>query len=195
MYVGCFFLFLFYKRTVWDFVEIQRCPSLPFQHWPRYCIFFLLEKSSWLLYIVMRLMMTLITYLLAVKGALLPACACMKGAMTVWPNGGCDEDNNDIRSVCQFPQHWMFPVHERFINSVCVCACECVSSCVRLLWNDCLLQSQEQTDGNLTACSWQKWCVYDTFACLIVWKLISKEFKNIGTIALCLFKVFFSFFF
>lgn len=44
--------------------------------------FFLLEKSSWLLYIVMTLM-TMITYLLAVKGALLPACACMKGAMTV----------------------------------------------------------------------------------------------------------------
>lgn len=39
-------------------------------------------------------------HLLAVQGALLPACVCMKGAMTVWPNGGqCDEDNN-IRSVC-----------------------------------------------------------------------------------------------
>lgn len=35
-------------------------------------VFFLLEKSSWLLYIVMTLKM--ITYLLAVQGALLPEC-------------------------------------------------------------------------------------------------------------------------
>lgn len=47
-------------------------------------------------------MMLMMTYdqLLAVQGALQPACVCMKGVMTVWPNGGlCDEDNN-IRSVC-----------------------------------------------------------------------------------------------
>lgn len=159
MYIGCFFLFLFYKRNVWNFVEIQRCPSLPFQHWPRYCIFFLLEKSSWLLYIVMTLMMTMITYLLAVRGALLPACACMKGAMTVWPNGGWDEVNNDIKSVCRFHNVECF-LSTRDSWIVCVCACECVSSCVRLLWDDYLLQSQEQMDVNLTACFWQKWCVH-----------------------------------
>lgn len=43
-------------------------------------------------------MMTMITYSLFKVPSCLPVC--MKGAMTVWPNGGqCDEDNN-IRSVC-----------------------------------------------------------------------------------------------
>lgn len=58
-----------------SFIALQTLTSLLY--------FFLLEKSSWLLYIVMTLKMTMITYLLAVKGALLPACACMKGEMTV----------------------------------------------------------------------------------------------------------------
>lgn len=106
----------------------------PFKHWPRYCIFFLLEKSSWLFYIVMMLMM--ITYLLAVQGALLPACVCMKGVLTVWPNGGgCDEDNDDddIGSVCViatmlnvvflfFPLSCPWEIHEvcvRFWTLIC----------------------------------------------------------------------------
>lgn len=44
---------------------------------------FLLEKSNWFFYVVMTLMMTMITCLATVKGALLPACVSMKGATTV----------------------------------------------------------------------------------------------------------------
>lgn len=67
-------------ETLWKSRDVPFCPlntdlAIFF--------FFLLEKSSWLLYIVMMLMMTMITYLLAVQGALLPACVCMKGVMTV----------------------------------------------------------------------------------------------------------------
>lgn len=77
------------------------------------------------------LMMTAITYLLAVQGALLPACVCMKGVMTVWPNGGgCDEDNDDdIGSVCVIATMlnvFFFLVHERFMRSVCVYVCVCL---------------------------------------------------------------------
>lgn len=68
-------------ETLW---KIQRCPFFfSLQTLTSLLYFFLLEKSSWLLYIVMMLMMTMITYLLAVQGALLPACVCMKGVMTV----------------------------------------------------------------------------------------------------------------
>lgn len=125
-----------------SFIALQTLTSLLY--------FFLLEKSSWLFYIVMTLMMTMITYLLAVKGALLPACACMKGEMTVWPNGGCAEDNNDIRSVCPFHNVECFlSMRDSWIEWVCIFMCVC------LLWNARLLQSQEQVGVNPTACFWQ----------------------------------------
>lgn len=90
MYVGCFFFsVLKEKRNMWNFVELQRYPFFALQTLTSLLYFFLLKKSTWLLYIVMTLMMAMITYLLAVQGALLPACVCMKGVKTVWPNRGC----------------------------------------------------------------------------------------------------------
>lgn len=71
-------------KTLWKSRDVLHCPSntdLAVVFF--FSFLFLLEKSSWFFYIVMTLMMTMITYLLAVKGALPPACACMKGAMTV----------------------------------------------------------------------------------------------------------------
>lgn len=101
--------------------------------------FFLLENSSWLLYIVIMLMMTMITYLLTVQGALLPACVCMKGVLTVWQNGGgCDEDDH-LGNVCYcynvecfFVLFFSFLlVHERFMRCVRVHAFEHLSAPVR----------------------------------------------------------------
>lgn len=145
MYVGCssFFSVLKEKRNVWNFVEIQRCPFFALQTLTSLLYFFLLEKSSWLLYIVMTLMMTMITYLLAVQGALLPACVCMKGAMTVWPNGGgCDEDNNDIRSVCV----------------------------IATILNVSFLSMRDSWEIFVCACARVRMDAY-TFVCLTIWKL------------------------
>lgn len=126
--------------------------------------FFLLEKSSWLLYIVMMLMMTMITYLLAVQGALLPACVCMKGVMTVWPNGGgCDEDNDDIGSVCVIATMLnvsFFLVHERFMRNVGLRAYVCVCAC---FWTLICSSQGSEKDVNLTACIWEKG------VCVFVW--------------------------
>lgn len=146
MYVGCLFLFFSVLKeketceTLWKsrdvlffflflfFFALQTLTSLLY--------FFLLEKSSWLLYIVMMLIMTMITYLLAVQGALLPACVCMKGVTTVWPNGGgCDEDNDDddIGSVCVYCYNV-----ECFFSLLSMrdswetCACGCLLTCVCL---------------------------------------------------------------
>lgn len=179
MFVGCLSFFFCFKRkkketceTLWKsrdvlFFALQTLTSLLY--------FFLLEKSSWLLYIVMMLMMTMITYLLAVQGALLPACVCMKGVMIVWPNG---HDVTKMRMISGASvlllQCWMFflsfflcpwEIHE---NHWCALVCVCV---VWLLLNTYLLQSGKWIDVNLTACIWERiWmCGCDVCACLTVW--------------------------
>lgn len=154
----------------------------PFKHWPRYCIFFLLDKSSWLLYIVR--MLTMITYLLAVQGALLPACVCMKGVSTVWlDRGGCDEDN-DIGSVCVIATTLNVFLFLSMRDSWKMCVC--------VLLNAYLPQSGKWI--NLTArirkerkcvckCEW----VFVHSTVWILWQL-----KSSKTLALCLLSCVFS---
>lgn len=54
-------------------------------------VFFLTQEIKLVIIIYCHdVMMTMITYLLAVQGALLPACVCMKGVLTV--NDRMEED-------------------------------------------------------------------------------------------------------
>lgn len=46
-------------------------------------VFFLTREIKLVIIYCHDVMMTMITYLLAVQGALLPACVCMKGVLTV----------------------------------------------------------------------------------------------------------------
>lgn len=106
--------------------EMSFVITLPFKHWPRYCIFFLPQKIQ-LMY-CHDIMMTMITYLLAVQGALLPACVCMKGVLTVliqrrrmwW---------RLYQECLLMLQCWMFffscpwEIHETFVCICIVCVC------------------------------------------------------------------------
>lgn len=166
MYVGCFFLFLFYKRNVWNFVEIQRCPSLTFQHWPRYCIFFLTREIK-LVIIYCHDVNDEYDHLFTHCKRCPPACLCVHERSNDSMSEQCDEDDHDIGSVCHFHNVECF-LSTR--DSWIVCACECVFMCALTL--EWLFAPVTGADNvNLTACFWRKWCVYDTFAFLIVWKL------------------------
>lgn len=78
MYVGCLSLFfsVLKEKCVKPCGKSRDVLLFALQTLTSLLYFFLLEKSSWLLYIVIMLMMNMITYLLAVKGALL-ACLCV----------------------------------------------------------------------------------------------------------------------
>lgn len=149
--------------------------------------FFLLEKSSWLLYIVMMLMMTMITYLLAVQGALLPACVCMKGVMIVWPNGDDVMKMRMISGVSVFIATMLnvflsfLSMRDSWESLVCFGLCVCV----------------------VCGCFWTLICSSQGSELMVIWRLaferesewvdvlcvcvldcvIAKKFKNIGTIA------------
>lgn len=198
MYVGCLAFVLKEKCVkLCENSEMSLCFVyfifffffLPFKHWPRYCIFFLLDKSSWLLYIVR--MLTMITYLLAVQGALLPACVCMKGVSTVWLDRGRRDEDNDIGSVCVIATTLnvflflsMRDSWKMFVRAyVCVRVHACVCAC---FWT--LIQAQSGKWINLTArirkerksvckCEW----VFVHLTVWILWQLQSSK-----TLALCL---------
>lgn len=151
--------------------------------------FFLLEKSSWLLYIVIMLMMTMITYLLTVQGALLPACVCMKGVLTVWQNGGgCDEDD-DLGSVCycyNVECFFCFFLSTRDSWGVCMCVCACA------LLNTYLLQSGKWNNVNLTACICrERVCVW-MCTCVLDWILWWLKVHKHWHYCICLLSCFFS---
>lgn len=174
MYAGWFFCFK--RRDVWNHVEKSRDVLLvALQTLTSLLYFFLLEKSSWLLYIVIMLMMTMITYLLAVQGALLPACVCMKGVMMY--DRMEEDDMKRTLEACycyNVECFFFFLVHERFTRSMCAC----------LLLNTYLLQSGTWIDVNPTACVWENECVFVHIYVLDCVNIVMAiKFKNIGTIA------------
>lgn len=61
------------KKTV----EIQRCPLICPSNTDLAIVFFLTQEIKLVIIYCHDVMVTMITYLLAVQGALLPACVCM----------------------------------------------------------------------------------------------------------------------
>lgn len=67
-------------ETIWKFRDVLFfCPS----NTDLAIVFFLTREIKLVIIYCHDVMMTMITYLLAVQGALLPACVCMKGVLTV----------------------------------------------------------------------------------------------------------------
>lgn len=65
-------------RDVWKkTVEIQRCPLICPSNTDLAIVFFLTQEIKLVIIYCHDVMVTMITYLLAVQGALLPACVCM----------------------------------------------------------------------------------------------------------------------
>lgn len=139
--------------------------------------FFLTREIKLVIIYCHDVMMTMITYLLAVQGALLPACVCMKGVLTVmteWRRMWWRwwQWYRECLCYCYYVECFVFfscpwEIHEKCL---CVFAYVCVSVC--LLRNTYLLQSGKWIDVNLTAWIREKECVdVYTFACLTVWIL------------------------
>lgn len=175
------YYFFCFKRKVWNYVEIQRCPlffSFLFffpSNTDLAIVFFLTREIKLVIIYCHDVMMTMITYLLAVQGALLPACVCMKGALTVmteWRRRRRMQMMKMISGVSVLLlQCWMFffpfLVNERFMRNGCVCVCVCVCAC--LLLNTYLLESGKWIDVNLTACIWEKGRCVCVRGCKHVW--------------------------
>lgn len=68
-----------WKKTV----EIQRCPLICPSNTDLAIVFFLTQEIKLVIIYCHDVMVTMITYLLAVQGALLPACVCMNWVLTV----------------------------------------------------------------------------------------------------------------
>lgn len=65
------------KRRQKKNTEIQRCPLICPSNTDLAIVFFLTREIKLVILYCHDVMVTMITYLLAVQGALLPACVCM----------------------------------------------------------------------------------------------------------------------
>lgn len=170
------YYFFCFKRKVWNYVEIQRCPLFfflfffPFKHWPRYCIFSYSRNQVG--YYILSWCNDDYDHLFTRCTRCPPACLCVHERSVDSNDRMVEEeeedadDEDDIGSVCVIATMlnvFFFPffVNERFMRNVCVC--------VRLLLNTYLLESGKWIDVNLTACIWEKgWCVC-VCGCKHVW--------------------------
>lgn len=122
-----FFIFFCFKRkkNVWNCGNPEMSCFFRSSNTDLAIVFFLTREIKLVIIYCHDVMMTMITYLLAVQGALLPAYVCMKGVWTEWRRMWWRwwQWYQECLCNCYNVECFFFIlVHERFMI-VCVCVC------------------------------------------------------------------------